>query len=135
MWLTSDGCVDEFFTTRPNSLSDWMLHSHHEKRKERVGTSGILVVSHAKRSGKILTWSAVVPSRRLKIKTACECCIKHIVLSVWYFSPTEAYNSDNFVYICHLRYHGRSSKCFRTSSGFTSPKTGEGRSLKYSDSI
>lgn len=68
-------------------------------------------------------------------KTACKCWIKHIVRSVWYFSPTEAYNSDNFVYVCHLRYHARSSKCFRTSSGFTSPKTGEGRSLKYSYTI
>lgn len=68
-------------------------------------------------------------------KTAWECCIQHIVLSVWYFSPTEAYNSDNFVYICHLRYRGRSSKCFRTSSGFIGPKTGEGRSLKYLDTL
>lgn len=67
--------------------------------------------------------------------TACKCWIQHIVRSVWYFSPTEAYNWDNFVYICHLRYHGRSSKCLRTNSGFISPKTGEGRSLKYLDTL
>ena len=44
-----------------------MLHSHHEKREEVDGTSGILAIGHAKRSGNLLTWSAVVPLRRLKI--------------------------------------------------------------------
>ena len=43
-------------------------------------------------------------------KTACKCWINYIVRSVWYFTLTEAYNSDNFVYICHLRYHGRSKR-------------------------
>lgn len=95
-------------------------------RKE--GREGCKIRDIGSRSRKDV-WEFVDVVSGSSFKASDKCWIKYMILSVWHFSPSEAYNSDNCVYICHLRHHGRSSKCFRTSSGFTSPKTGDFRSL------